>query len=113
MTRAVNAPPSRNDSVSERPRHIATRGHDAVAARLLARLIAAPPHALLIVGPRGAGARPGPACYGLGGEEPTVTDANLVLGFLDASGLLGGQMPLRDDLARLDKRVERLSAASA
>ena len=56
MTRAVNAPPSRNDSVSERPRHIATRGHDAVAARLLARLIAAPPHALLIVGPRGAGA---------------------------------------------------------
>jgi DNA polymerase III delta' subunit len=56
MTRAVNAPPSRNDIVSERPKHFATRGHDPVAARLLAALLATPPHALLIVGPRGAGA---------------------------------------------------------
>src|SRR6188474_310597 len=45
----------------------------------------------LRVGPRSAGAKPGPACYGLGGEEPTVTDANLLLGRLDpGSGLAGG-----------------------
>ena len=44
----------------------------------------------LRVGPRSAGARPGPACYGNGGEEPTVTDANLLLGYLDEGGLAGG-----------------------
>jgi N-methylhydantoinase A len=44
----------------------------------------------LRVGPRSAGARPGPACYGLGGEEPTVTDANLVLGNIDLTALPGG-----------------------
>ena len=44
----------------------------------------------LHVGPRSAGAVPGPACYGRGGTEPTVTDANLVLGRLDPDGFLGG-----------------------
>jgi N-methylhydantoinase A len=44
------------------------------------------------VGPRSAGAVPGPAAYGMGGEEPTVTDANLVLGRLDADDFLGGGM---------------------
>jgi N-methylhydantoinase A len=44
----------------------------------------------LRVGPRSAGALPGPACYGRGGNEPTVTDANLVLGRLDPQGFLGG-----------------------
>jgi N-methylhydantoinase A len=44
----------------------------------------------LRVGPRSAGALPGPACYGRGGTEPTVTDANLVLGYLDPAGLAGG-----------------------
>ena len=44
----------------------------------------------LRVGPRSAGAVPGPACYGRGGQEPTVTDANLVLGRLDPQGFLGG-----------------------
>ena len=44
----------------------------------------------LRVGPRSAGARPGPACYGNGGEEPTVTDANLLLGYLGTEGLAGG-----------------------
>ena len=44
----------------------------------------------LRVGPRSAGAAPGPACYGRGGTEPTVTDANLVLGYLDPAGLAGG-----------------------
>lgn len=49
---------------------------------------------LLQVGPRSSGAEPGPACYGRGGTEPTVTDANLVLGYLDPNAFLGGEMPL-------------------
>jgi len=55
---------------------------------------------LLKVGPLSAGADPGPACYGLGGEDATVTDANLVLGRLSPGGLLGGSMALHPDLAR-------------
>src|SRR5262249_57233845 len=51
------------------------------------------PLGLLKVGPNSAGADPGPACYGQGGEEPTVTDANLLLGYLDARFFLGGRMP--------------------
>ncbi len=46
------------------------------------------------VGPESAGSEPGPACYGRGGDRPTVTDANLVLGYLDTSYFLGGAMPL-------------------
>ena len=49
---------------------------------------------LLKVGPQSAGAEPGPACYGRGGTEPTVTDANLLLGRLSSRGLLGGRMTL-------------------
>src|SRR5947208_79014 len=49
---------------------------------------------ILRVGPQSAGAQPGPACYGLGGEEPTVTDANLALGRLGADRFLGGEMKL-------------------
>ncbi len=52
------------------------------------------------VGPRSAGADPGPACYGLGGEEPTVTDAQVVLGRLDADKMLGGDLVLDEELAR-------------
>lgn len=48
----------------------------------------------LRVGPHSAGADPGPACYGLGGSEPTVTDANVVLGRINPSYLLGGGMPI-------------------
>jgi N-methylhydantoinase A len=56
----------------------------------------------LRVGPESAGADPGPVCYGRGGTEPTVTDANLVLGRLSPSGLLGGEMPLDlDEAARI------------
>lgn len=55
---------------------------------------------LLQVGPQSAGARPGPACYGEGGTLPTVTDANLVLGYLNPKGLLGGRLPLNFDKAR-------------
>jgi N-methylhydantoinase A len=56
------------------------------------------------VGPRSAGADPGPACYGKGGTEPTVTDAQVVLGRLDADKMLGGDLPLNPELAR--KAVE-------
>lgn len=51
------------------------------------------------VGPQSSGATPGPACYGRGGEEPTVTDANLVLGVLGAGQRLGGEVALDRDLA--------------
>ena len=51
------------------------------------------------VGPRSAGADPGPACYGKGGEEPTVTDAQVALGRLDADKLLGGDLPIDPSLA--------------
>ncbi|MBN9307430.1 MULTISPECIES: hydantoinase/oxoprolinase family protein [unclassified Devosia] len=55
---------------------------------------------VIAVGPRGAGARPGPACYGRGGTLPTLTDANLVLGYYDAETFLGGSMRLDLDAAR-------------
>jgi N-methylhydantoinase A len=54
---------------------------------------------LLRVGPRSAGAVPGPACYGRGGTEATVTDAALVLGYLDTSNFMGGEMAIATDLA--------------
>jgi N-methylhydantoinase A len=54
----------------------------------------------LRVGPRSSGATPGPACYGRGGTEPTVTDANLVLGVLNPSNFAGGEMDLDVDAAR-------------
>jgi len=59
---------------------------------------------LLRVGPDSAGADPGPACYGLGGLEPTVTDANLVLGYLDAGFFLGGARRL--DMAAATAAIE-------
>ena len=54
----------------------------------------------LRVGPQSAGAQPGPVCYGLGGKEPTITDANLVLGRLGAERFLGGEMQLDIEAAR-------------
>ncbi len=48
----------------------------------------------LRVGPKSAGADPGPACYPRGGTEPTVTDCNLLLGYLDKESLLGGDLPI-------------------
>ncbi|HYB70582.1 MAG TPA: hydantoinase/oxoprolinase family protein, partial [Candidatus Bathyarchaeia archaeon] len=60
----------------------------------------------LRVGPRSAGARPGPACYGRGGTVPTITDANLVLGRLDPAFFLGGEMALDADAARRAVAVE-------
>ena len=54
---------------------------------------------LLNVGPESSGALPGPACYGLGGTRATVTDADLVLGYLNADNFLGGEMKLKRELA--------------
>jgi len=55
---------------------------------------------ILQVGPQSAGSQPGPACYGQGGEEPTTSDANLILGYLNPDGLLGGKLPLSLEKAR-------------
>lgn len=60
---------------------------------------------LLKVGPEGAGAAPGPACYALGGDKPTVTDADLILGYLDPSYFLGGKMQL--DVARAESAIRK------
>lgn len=54
---------------------------------------------LLKVGPRSAGSKPGPACYGLGGTQPTVTDSDVVLGLLDPNNFLGGDMRLDREAA--------------
>jgi N-methylhydantoinase A len=58
------------------------------------------PGGLLRVGPQSAGADPGPACYGRGGDRPTVTDAAVVLGYIDPDTFLGGRMQLDADAAR-------------
>jgi N-methylhydantoinase A len=63
---------------------------------------------LLKVGPRSAGSEPGPVCYGRGGTEPTVTDADVVLGLLDADRFLGGDMKL--DRAGAEAALGRLGA---
>jgi 5-oxoprolinase (ATP-hydrolysing)/N-methylhydantoinase A len=63
----------------------------------------------LHVGPRSAGASPGPACYGLGGTEPTVTDANVVLGYIPAGPLASGGLSVSRELA--EEAVARLAAA--
>ena len=62
------------------------------------------PLGLLKVGPISAGADPGPACYGFGGEQPTVTDANLLLGYLAADSFLGGEMRLDPNRAETAMR---------
>lgn len=61
----------------------------------------------LQVGPKSAGAAPGPVCYRRGGEEPTVTDVNLILGRLDGAGFLGGRFPLDREAAKaaLEARI--------
>jgi N-methylhydantoinase A len=64
----------------------------------------------LEVGPQSAGAEPGPACYGRGGSEPTITDCNVVLGYLSADNFLGGKMRL--DVAAAHRAIERHVADS-
>ncbi len=61
---------------------------------------------VLQVGPQSAGAEPGPVCYGQGGDQPTVTDANIVLGRLNPDNFLGGEVRLEAQLARV--AIERL-----
>ena len=63
---------------------------------------------LLKVGPQSAGAHPGPACYGLGGADSTVTDANVMLGRLNGKSLLAGRMPIDKNLSR--SSIELLAA---
>ena len=63
---------------------------------------------LLNVGPQSAESNPGPACYGLGGDQPTVTDANVTLGYLDPGYFLGGRMTLQPD--RAIEAIERYLA---
>ncbi len=60
------------------------------------------------IGPKSAGARPGPACYGIGGTEPTVTDANVVLGYLNQEYLVGGELPI-DAAASRTAFAERIA----
>jgi N-methylhydantoinase A len=64
---------------------------------------------LLRVGPESAGADPGPACYGLGNDRPTVTDANVVLGYVNAQSLAGGQLPIdrQRSLAAIEAHIAR------
>ncbi len=62
------------------------------------------PGGILRVGPKSAGADPGPACYGIGGEEPTVTDTDLVLGYLNPDYFLGGKTKL--DYGRAEKVIK-------
>jgi N-methylhydantoinase A len=66
------------------------------------------PVGALKVGPRSAGAQPGPACFGRGGAEPTVTDANVVLGRIDPGDFLGGE--LRIDRTRAEAALETVAA---
>src|SRR4051794_28168976 len=67
------------------------------------------PGGALKVGPQSAGAMPGPAAYGRGGEKPTVSDADIVLGWLDRGSLLGGDLPL--DAAAAETAIAREIAA--
>src|ERR1700759_3883853 len=60
------------------------------------------------VGPESAGAAPGPACYGQGGTQATVTDANVVLGYLEAKAFMGGKRPL--DASAAEAAIDRLAA---
>ena len=64
---------------------------------------------ILHVGPESAGAVPGPACYGGGGGAATVTDANLVLGYLDPASFLGGRRRL--DRQAAETAIDRIAAA--
>ncbi len=67
----------------------------------------------LQVGPRSAGAFPGPLCYDLGGTEPTITDANVILGYLNPTALAGGAVKLNAARARevFEEKVARAASA--
>ena len=68
------------------------------------------PAGALKVGPRSAGAEPGPACYGRGGTEPTLTDANVIAGRINPDYFLGGKIPLDVERRASGVRADRASA---
>ena len=107
---------SSNRSIGDRPMRQPMVAVEAIGAGggSIARL----DHGALLVGPESAGAKPGPACYGHGGEQPTVSDANLVLGYMDAERLIGGDLKLdvtaaRNALAPLAKAMNMSVEAAA
>lgn len=102
------APPYTQRSVHNR-HALATRMIDIESIGAGGGSIARAVRSNLRVGPDSAGARPGPACYGRGGVEPTVTDANAVLGYLNPGALLGGRMELDLPAARevVSSRIAR------
>jgi len=63
-------------------------------------VVSTDPLGTILVGPHSAGAVPGPACYGAGGSMPTVTDANVILGFVNPEGIAGGSRAIHPELAR-------------
>lgn len=65
------------------------------------------PNGILRVGPQSAGSAPGPACYGKGGTEPTVTDANLILGYLNPEYFLGGKMTI--DMEAAERALRKIA----
>ena len=101
------AAPDPEAAVAGIPVHIARARVDAVGAGG-GSLVRRGPDGTLAVGPDSAGAVPGPACYGLGGTQATVTDAELLLGHLDPSWFLGGRRRL--DPGRARTAIERLAS---
>ena len=75
-------------------------------------IVSISPSGDVLVGPGSAGSDPGPACYGRGGTQPTVTDACLLMGILDPDGFAGGELRLDAELARRGVRVARDAAAA-
>jgi N-methylhydantoinase A len=77
-------------------------------------IIGVDPAGALHVGPESAGSRPGPACYGHGGDQPTLTDANVVLGYLNPGSIAGGRVTIQPELARkvLAATAERIGSDS-
>jgi N-methylhydantoinase A len=77
-------------------------------------IVEADPAGGIRVGPESAGATPGPICYGRGGDRPTVTDANVLLGYLSGEALLGGSLPVDAERARLiwERAVARPTSLS-
>lgn len=112
VIRRGEIPWTRDTTVGE-GRHRAITGFPSVDARSIGAgggsIAFVDEGGLLHVGPRSAGASPGPACYAAGGVEPTVTDACLVLGYLDPANFLGGAVTLDASRAEaaLDERVAK------
>lgn len=97
-----------HDAIIEKDYHPVIQRHRILSTKIWVESIGAgggsiawidPETRILKVGPQGAGASPGPVCYQMGGDEPTVSDADLVLGYLNESYFLGGKMSLNKTAA--------------